>query len=92
MQIATFSVRNVKRIGQLPELTADHYIHLIRIQEHIYINSEDIKCHNTDSGWTFAWKNFMNTTIGDAGMLIRSRALNSLISIEKIQPRMIESP
>ena len=96
IQIATFNIRTSNRIGQLPELAAsviDHNIDIICIQEHRYTHSEDIKYHNTDNGWTLAtasaWKNSVNATIRDVGMLIRPQALKSLNSIEKIQPRMM---
>ena len=36
-----------------------------------------------------AWKNSVNVTVGDVGILIGPRALKSLNSIEKIQPRMM---
>ena len=57
IQIATFNVRSLNRIGQLPELTAlavDHKIDIICIQEHRYTHSEDIKYHETGNGWTLA--------------------------------------
>ena len=64
IQIATFKVRTLKRIGQLPELTAsaiEHKIDIIYIQEHRYTYSEDIKYHETGNGWMLvtvsAWKN-----------------------------------
>ncbi len=61
----------------------------IRIQEHRYTHSEDIKYHDSGNGWTLttasAWKNSVNTTIGGVGMLIGLRALKILNSIEKIQ-------
>ena len=94
IQIATFNVKTLKRIGQLPELTAstiDHNIDMISIQEH----SEDIRYHNTGNGCMLAtasaWKNSVNATIGGVGMLIGPQALKSLNSIEKIQPRMMEA-
>ena len=46
--IATFNVRTLNRIGQLPELTAsaeEHKIDIICIQEHRYTHTEDIKYH-----------------------------------------------
>ena len=96
MQIATFNVRTLNRIGQLPELTAsaiDHNIDIICLQEHRYLHSEDIKYHDTSNGWTFvsssAWKTQVNATIGGVGMLIRPPSLESLKSIEKIQSRMM---
>ena len=77
IQIATFNVRTLNRIGQIPELTAleiDHKIDMICIQKHRYIYSEDIKYHNTGNGWTFvsapSWKNSVNATIGGVDMLI----------------------
>ena len=95
-QIVTFNVRTLNRIGQQLELTAsaiDHNIDTICIQEHRYIQSEDIKYHNTGNGWTFvsasAWKNSDNATTGGVGMLIGTWARKSLNSIEKIQPMMM---
>ena len=92
----TFNVRTLNRIGQLPELTAsavEHNIDIICIQEHRYTHSEDIKYHDTGNGWTLAtvsaWKNSVNATVGGVGILIGPRALKSLISIERIQPRMM---
>ena len=76
IQIATFNVRTLNRIGQLPELTAsaiDHKIDIICIQKHWYTHREDIKYHDTGNGWTLAtasaWKNSVNATIGGVGML-----------------------
>ena len=63
IQIVTFNVRTLNRIGQLPELTAsaiDHNKDMICIQEHRYLYSKDIKYHNTSTEWKFvsasAWK------------------------------------
>ena len=96
IQIATFNVRTLNRIGQLPELTAsavEHKIDIICIQEHRYTHNEDIKYHDTDNGWTLAtvstWKNSVNATVGGVGILIGPRALKSLNSVESIPPRMI---
>ena len=96
IQIATFNVRTLNRIGQLPELTAsavEHKIDIICIQEHRYTHTEDIKYHDTGNGWTLAtvsaWKNSVNATVGTLGMLIGPRALKTLNSIERIQPRMM---
>ena len=57
IQIATFNVRTLNRIGQLPELTAsavEHKRDIICIQEHRYTHNEDIKYHDTGNGWTFS--------------------------------------
>ena len=96
IQIATFNVRTLNRIGQLPELTAsaiEHKIDIICIQEHRYTHTEDIKYHKTGNGWTLitvsAWKNSVNASVGGVGMLIGPRALKTLNSIERIQPRMM---
>ena len=54
---------------------------------------EDIKYHETGNGWTLAtvsaWTNSVNATVGGIGMLIGPRALKTLNSIERIQPRMM---
>ena len=45
IQIATFNVRTLNRIGQLSELTAsavEHKIDVICIQEHRYTHTEDM--------------------------------------------------
>ena len=96
LQIATFNVRTLNRIGQLPELIAsaeEHKIDIICIQEHRYTHTEDIKYHETGNGWSFAtvsaWKNSVNAAVGGVGLLIGPRALKTLNSIEKIQPRMM---
>ena len=96
IQIATFNIRTLNRIGQLPELSAsavEHKIDIICIQEHRYTHTEDIKYHDTGNGWTLAtvsaWKISVNTMVGGVGMLIGPRALKTLNSIERIQPRMM---
>ena len=96
LQIATFNVRTLNRIGQLPELIAsaeEHKIDIICIQEHRYTHTEDIKYHETGNGWSLAtvsaWKNSVNDAVGGVGLLIGPRALKTLNSIEKIQPRMM---
>ena len=96
IQIATFNVRTLNRLGQLPELTAsavEHKIDIICIQQHRYTHTEDIKYHETVNGWTLAtvsaWKNSVNAMVGGVGMLIGPRALKTLNSIERIQPRMM---
>ena len=96
IQIVTFNVRTLNRIGQLSELTAsavEHKIDVICIQEHRYMHTEDIKYHETGNGWMLltvsAWKNSVNASVGGVGMLIGPRALKTLNSIERIQPRMM---
>ena len=96
IQIATFNIRTLNRIGQLPELTAsalEHKKDIIFIQEHRYTHTKDIKYHDTGNGWTLATvsalKNSVNATVGGVGMLIGPRALKTLNSIERIQPRMM---
>ena len=96
LQIATFNVRTLNRIGQLPELIAsaeEHKIDIICIQEHRYTHTGDIKYHETGNGWSLAtvsaWKNSVNAAVGGVGLLIGPRALKTLNSVEKIQPRMM---
>ena len=96
LQIATFNVRTLNRVGQLPELIAsaeEHTIDIICIQEHRYTHTEDIKYHETGNGWSLAtvsaWKNSVNAAVGGVGLLIGPRALKTLNSVEKILPRMM---
>ena len=57
------------------------------------MHTEDIKYHETGNGWSLvtvsAWKNSVNAAVGGVGLLIGPRALKTLNSIEKIQPRMM---
>ena len=96
IKIATFNVRTLNSIGQLPELTAsvlEHKIDIICIQEHRYTLSKDIKYHDTGIEWTLAtvsaWKNTVNATVGGVEMLFGPRTLKTLNNIERIQPRMM---
>ena len=96
IQIATFNVRTLNRIGQQPELITsaiEHKIDIICIQEHRYMHTEDIKYHQTGNAWTLAtvsaWKNSVNATVGGVGMLIGPKAIKTLNSIERIQSRMM---
>ena len=89
-------MRTLNRIGQLSELTAsavEHKIDIICIQDHRYTHTEDIKYHETGNGWMLvtvsAWKNSINASVGGVGMLLGPRALKTLNSIERIQPRMM---
>ena len=78
---------------QFVELDAQDQIDIICIQEHRFTHTEHIKYQDTGNGWTLAtvsgWKNSVNATVGGVGMLIGPRALKSLNSIERIQPRMM---
>ena len=83
-QIATFNVRTLNRIDQLPELTAsaiDHNIDTFFMQEHRYTHSEDIKHHDSGNTLTLApasaRKNSVNATKRGVGILIGPRALKS---------------
>ena len=97
IQIVAFNIRTLKRIGQLPDLTAaviDHDIDIINRPEHRYHHCEvDIKYHDTGNGWMFVWastwKNSVNTLIWCVGMLIGPCTLKSLNSIKKIKLRMM---
>ena len=84
IQIATFNVRTLNRIGQLSELTAlaiEHKIDIICIQEHRYTHTEDIKYHETGNGWRLvtvsAWKNSVNASVGGVGMLSRTKSVKN---------------
>ena len=87
MQMVTFSLRTLNRIGQLPELTVfaiDLNIDIICVQEHRNLHSEDIKYHDIGNGWTFlsasAWKNSVNAAIRGVGMNIGPQTQKSITS------------
>ena len=65
----------------------------LKCKRTIQIATFNVRTLNTGNGWTLAtasaWKNSVNATIGGVGILIGPRALKSLNSVEKIQPRMM---
>ena len=81
---------NNTRANCIGRRTYDRHNMHARTQIHTH---RDIKYHESGNGWTLAtvsaWKNSVNATVGGVGMLIGPRALKSLNSIERIQPRMI---
>ena len=95
--ISTFNIRTLNKIQQIPELISsaiEHNIDVICLQEHRALHPElDIKIHSKYKGWTLAtasaWTNSMNATMGGVGLLLSPTAKKSLISIEKITPRII---
>ena len=97
IQIVTFSVRTLNRIGQRAEVSVsvvEHEIDIVCIQEHrCHHNEIEIKYHNTGNGWIFvlvsAWKSSINAAIGGIGMLLSPHTLKSLNSSETIQPRIM---
>ena len=96
LQIATFNLRALNRIGQLPELIAsavEHKIDIICIQEHRCTYTEDIKYHETGNGWVarpcIGMEKLCQRRSRRVGLLIGPKALKTLNSIEKIQPRVM---
>ena len=69
-------------ITELTVSTIDPNKGILCVQEHRYLQSEDIKCHDTGNGWTFvsayAWKISVKASIGSVCMLIGLQALKSL--------------
>ena len=64
------------------------------VLKHSYHHSElDLKYHDIGNGWTFVssslWKNSVNTTIRDVGLLLSPCALKSLSCIKRTQLRIM---
>ena len=88
---------------KLTASTIDHNMDIICIQDHRYISyGENIKYHDTGNRWTFVTAICIEKTLSTpqsgvgwggvawrVGILIGPRALKSLNSIEKTQPRMM---
>ena len=57
IQIATFNVITLNKIGHQPELTSsavEHKIDIVCVQEHIYHHGKvELKYHDTGNGWIF---------------------------------------
>ena len=62
--------------------------------KHRYFHQDvNLKYHEMGKGWKLitasSWKNTSNSTIGGVGILLSPHALKSLLSIEKISPRIV---
>ena len=84
LQIATFNVRTLNRIGQLPELIAsaeEHKIDIICIEEHRYKHTEHIKYHETGNVWSLvtvsAWKNSVNAAVGGGRITYMTKSIKN---------------
>ena len=96
-KISTFNVRTlgpIDKIGELVALAAEKRIDIVCIQEHRIFHEEiDINFKDVGKGWrlvtTSCWKNSVNSRIGGVGILISPNAYKSLLSIEKISPRIL---
>ena len=75
IQIVTFDVRNLNRIGQLRELTTSVIDHNIEYYAWTFVSAS-------------ALENSVNAPLGGVGLLIGPRSLNLLNSIEKIKAKM----
>ena len=98
ISIATFYVRTLNTINQLPKLIASTVkcnISIICIQEHKYHYNEEseLEYHDTNNSWAIvsvsARQNSMNAIIGGVGMLLSPYALKSLNCIERPQLRIM---
>ena len=95
---STFNVRTLGIAGRFQELvecSSRQGIDVIAIQEHRFYNPDVNKRLEYRSLGSYqlvtssAWKNSVNSTIGGNGVLLSSKAMDNLISIEKISPRLI---
>ena len=95
-RLSTFNVRTLNNESQISELIAsaiEYKIDVICLQEHRFFHDDSLKYHDVPSGWALVtascWKNSSNSSIGGVGLLLSPTAKASLISIEKISPRII---
>ena len=92
IQIATFDVKTLNRIGQRLELTASSIDHNNRHSMRTRTRISSLRRYKIpryrqgmDVCFSLCIEKTVHTAIGDVGMLISSRALKSLHNIEKIQ-------
>jgi|TARA_B110001454_G_scaffold215734_1_gene237708 exonuclease III len=93
---STFNVRTLNNTSKLHELVTTAkkcQIDIISIQEHRFYHPKadlDYLSHdNYQLVTASATKNSINSTIGGVGLLLSPRALNNLLKIEKISPRIL---
>ena len=91
VSIVTFYVRTLNSMNRVPELTSavEQNIYIICVEEYrSYRNGLELIYHDTDNGWTSVSIS-VNDTIWGVRMLLSYRALKSLNSTERIQPKII---
>ena len=89
VNIATFDIRTLNIINQLPQLTVsadEHNTDIICIREHRFYHRKFVqKYYDTDN----EWKNSVNVAIEGVGILLCTHALKLPNSMDRIQPRIM---
>ena len=93
---STFNARTLGPLGRLDELVLNaslQNIDVIAVQEHrFYHPNVNLKYHKVDS-YQFVSssgvKNSINSTVGGIGFLISSKAIDNVLNIESISPRIM---
>ena len=83
-------------LGLLEELSnsaKSQQIDVIAVQEHRFYHPDDLlKYHKADSYQlvtSSSWKNSANASVGGIGFLLSPNALNNLLTVESISPRIL---
>ena len=94
--ISTFNTRTLCILGRLDELSLNaklQGIDIIAVQEHrFYHDKKPVKYHPADTYQlvtSSSWKNSMNASVGGVGFLLSPAAINNLIHVEPISPRIL---
>ena len=94
--ISSFNTRTLGPLGRLEELSnsaKSQQIDIIAVQEHRFYHPDDLlKYHKADSYQlvtSSSWKNSANASVGGIGFLLSPTALNNLLTVESISPRIL---
>ena len=94
-QLSTFNTRTLNPLSRKHELVisaSQHNNDIICLQEHRQFHSESLKVEHINSYQlvtSSATKNSVNASVGGVGFLLSPRVQKSLLSIEKINSRII---
>ena len=93
---STFNARTLVPLGRLEELSANaigHSIDVIAIQEHRFYHPDDVLKYHTIGSHQLvtssALKNSVNSTVGGIGFLLSPKAIDNLLTVESISPRIM---
>ena len=94
--ISTFNTRTLNPSSRLSELVRsakDKNIDIIAIQEHRFFHPDkNIEYHKIEDYHLItasSWKNSVNASVGGVGFLFSPAAMENVLHIEKISPRII---
>ena len=94
--ISSFNVNTLGILGRLEELcnsAKSQQIDIIAVQEHRFYHPDDPYIYHKADSYQLvtssSWKNSVNASVGGVGFLLSPTALNNLVNVDPISPRIL---